>query len=89
VDFRTFLIQIYERLKAQNPAYSRRAFARDLKVDVAHLHRVMKGEMRPSPLIAFSLGKFLKLKCEDSLMLIEVTVEPEKKLPMTITGEKR
>ena len=43
-DFRDILIEAYEKRVVKNPAYSLRAFARDLMVSPAHLSQVVRGK---------------------------------------------
>jgi plasmid maintenance system antidote protein VapI len=61
--------------KIRNNAYSLRALARDLKLDVGQLHRIVGSKMAPTPLVAYRIGKHLNLKSDDILELIESTLK--------------
>jgi plasmid maintenance system antidote protein VapI len=60
--------------KIRNNAYSLRALARDLKLDVGQLHRIVRSQMAPTPLVAYRIGKHLNLKADDILEMIESTL---------------
>jgi transcriptional regulator with XRE-family HTH domain len=73
-NIKTILVNIYQAKQARNKGYSLRAFARDLTIDSAHLCRILKDKMRPTPFIAYKLGKYMNLDSSSILKLIEETL---------------
>jgi plasmid maintenance system antidote protein VapI len=71
---KTLLLQLYQARLERNSGYSLRAFARDLAIDSGHLCRILKDKMKPTPLIAYKLGKFMGLDSGRVLELIEGTL---------------
>jgi hypothetical protein len=60
--------------KSKNHSYSLRALARDLKINQAHLCRVMNKKLNPTPLIAYKLGTYQNFSSDKILKMIESTL---------------
>ena len=75
MDLKTLIISILNEKKIKNKSYSLRALARDLSLDPGQIHRIMSSKMKPTPLVAYRVGKFINLKCEDLIRLIETTLK--------------
>jgi plasmid maintenance system antidote protein VapI len=74
INLRELIIKVYEEKRARNSAYTMRALARDLDLDPGQLHRIIKLQMKATPLVAFKVGKSLKFESEHVLKLIEDTL---------------
>lgn len=75
MDLKNLIINILEEKKSKNTAYSLRALARDLKLDAGQIHRIISAKMKPTPLVAYRVGKHLDLNAEDLIRLIETTIK--------------
>jgi uncharacterized protein (TIGR02147 family) len=62
LDFRIYIEGEYQKRVAKNPSYSRRAFAKDLKITSPFLGRVLRGERKISLENAFDMIRILKWK---------------------------
>ncbi|MGE0174594.1 MAG: TIGR02147 family protein [Oligoflexales bacterium] len=62
LDFRNYLENEYQKRAKKNPAYSRRAFAKDLKVSHSFLGRVLKGERKLNLEMAYDFVRIFKWK---------------------------
>ena len=65
----------FESKRARNPAYSLRAFARDLDIDNGNLKKILSGKISVSPKVAYKIGKHLELKEQDLLHFILPSLE--------------
>ena len=70
LDFRSFLKQEYASRNAANPAYSLRAFARDLKLSSGRLSDVMNGKSGLSYSTAIKIAKILHLSSEEEKLFV-------------------
>jgi plasmid maintenance system antidote protein VapI len=61
--------------KALNKSYSIRALARDLKIEQAHLTRIINGKKNATPYVAFQLSQYRNFNPEKSLELIAATLK--------------
>lgn len=61
--------------KAINKSYSIRALARDLKIEQAHLTRILNGKKKATPYVAYQLSQFKNFEAEKSLELIAATLK--------------
>jgi uncharacterized protein (TIGR02147 family) len=62
LDFRNYLENEYQKRAKKNPSYSRRAFAKDLKVSHSFLGRVLKGERKLNLEMAYEFARIFKWK---------------------------
>lgn len=69
------ILNIFNDKRQRNSAYSLRALARDLKIDVGQLNRIVNAKSKPSVVVAFRVGRYLELKDEHLVSLIERTIE--------------
>lgn len=65
----------FESKRARNPAYSLRAFARDLDIDNGNLKKILSGKLSVSPKVAYKIGKHMELKEKALLEFIMPSLE--------------
>ena len=61
--------------RLSNKSYSIRALARDLKIEQAHLTRILNGKKKATPYVAYQLSQFKNFEAEKSLELIAATLK--------------
>lgn len=69
------LLDHFENRRTRNPAYSLRAFARDLDIDNGNLKKILSGKLSVSPKVAYKIGKHIELKEKALLEFILPTLE--------------
>lgn len=73
-DIKDILSNLLSEKQQKNASYSLRALARDMKISQSHLSRILNGEIRPTPLIAYKIGQYLELSSDQTLHLISQTI---------------
>lgn len=71
MELKSVLLKTLEERKSKNSSYSLRALARDMRLDAGQLNRIVNSKTPPSPLVAFKVGKYLKLNNDDIIQLLE------------------
>lgn len=71
--FKTELSKHYQRRKSQNPAYSKRAFARDLKTSIGRVSEILNGRVRVGRRLAERFARQLGLNEEETKTFIQLS----------------
>lgn len=69
------ITKILNEKKSRNGSYSLRALARDLRLDVAQVQRILTHQKKPGPVVAFRVAQYLNLDKQEFIRLIESTLK--------------
>ena len=76
----TLLGDVLKEKQSHNPNYSLRALARDLRIEQSQLTRVLNGQQKASPIIAYKLSLLMNLDTEQTLDMIKATFKERRKV---------
>lgn len=87
-DFRAILRSELNRRMRQNPYYSLRAFARDLKVVPSRISEILSGKQGLSPKCAQKIAKLLRMSEEEASHFIDLVTASHARSPRDRHGAK-
>lgn len=76
----SFINHLLEEKKRKNPRYSLKALGRDVGVSQPQLTKILSGQCRMSPHVAYRLGLHANLNDSQLLDLLRFTLEGETEL---------